>query len=414
MSAVNDPHSVINGSSKPARHPFEATREHATAEELRNEVTDEDGERSLSSLACLSLTCREWHGVCVPYLWEEVDIGSPSCETLVTFIREILPLYMTHIRSLFLTTYNVSQLLPCTKRGQPLANQDRRRLLVLAGAEVLAQAYTGEGITTDADAKDASRCSLQLFKIEVEAVSKEQLVYLSSLLDASPNLPYFAVVFQGGGELVDEPSPSQEGMTAFLPSLSQHSGIRTLSVQNFPAPFLPSRALSAPLVNLELGTCEYDYLTFPQFISFFTPLSSSLSVLKVNRITLDHPHRANLPPFTLPALRELYLDEGSYEVLSSSVLDLPRLGTISFAIFSREWLMMLLPFLPSAPILRKVTCEADMVWVDNYQEEEVLERAEKVYAVCEKSGIDCDRPKVELEENRLRYIPLEYWWSDSD
>ncbi|GAA5870960.1 hypothetical protein JCM1840_002739 [Sporobolomyces johnsonii] len=290
----------------------------------------------MSGMAALSLVNREFSEICFPYLWQDVDFEDRSAESILVFLREIIPRHAKHIKSLafgqsdeellddeptvFATARNVlgsdydarlKAVLDEAERFGGVSAQGitepmrkrRARSLVLAevvkhcpNVEILDfEGFQKTPISGNEDLDDFTEAVEQAYPVDhaLEAIKTHlgpkltDLTFLinddgvstegdvASLLSACPNLLRLELEC-----LAPSGAPAhREKLHEALLALDKLESL-TIVTGDFINDDFASRTISWPLKVLALAECED--LSFASFFSLIHQFSSTLEVLDLD------------------------------------------------------------------------------------------------------------------------------------
>ncbi|GAA5965220.1 hypothetical protein JCM21900_003388 [Sporobolomyces salmonicolor] len=290
----------------------------------------------MSGMAALSLVNREFSEMCFPYLWQDVDFEDRSAESILVFLREIIPRHARHIRSLafgqsdeellddeptvFATARNVlgsdydARLKAVLDEAERLGGVSaqgitepmrKRRARSLILAEVVkhcpnVQILDFEGfqktpISGNEELDDFTEAVEQAYPVDhaLEAIKTHlgpkltDLTFLinddgvstegdvASLLSACPNLLRLELEC-----IAPSGAPAhRERLHEALLALNKLESLNVV-IGDFINDDFASRTISWPLKVLALAECED--LSFPSFFSLIHQFSSTLEVLDLD------------------------------------------------------------------------------------------------------------------------------------
>ncbi|GAA5857857.1 hypothetical protein JCM8547_006007 [Rhodosporidiobolus lusitaniae] len=380
-----------------------------------------------TSIANLSLVSREWHALCAPYLWKDVDLVHHSCMSLLFFYSKICPRYGKHVRTLSLGAVLEDE--SSGRCGEPKAEQTRLFTKVVEDyrksmsnpneltPRIIKEAFmataisrcpaveavhigvlpsSGRSPALSALLKVAPAWPLKSLSLICDRSSTTHVRAFTTLLDKLPHLERLSLTLKKGG---NAPASALPRITRAVSSLTHLTSLSLVA----PATFFPLLDLQSPILHLEIRSSDPPKSTKP-FAPLFRALSPTLKTLRVHNIF--DPHTVNLAAsverLTLPAMEHLRLDMADFSpFLVPSLFHLPSLSFLSLEDWTETTALDLLPFIPSAPSLKTVFNPCPYISCDSWEDaDEIEDELCELSLLCSSRGIEVkDMPDVEsLEE----------------
>ncbi|GAA5857759.1 hypothetical protein JCM8547_005973 [Rhodosporidiobolus lusitaniae] len=378
-------------------------------------------------LNALSRVSKDFHELCVPYLWSEVNLVRHSCESILFFLDHILLRYHSTISSLILGYRDTDAILPLEATGLP--EQDLRHEAVLRAAErcaggkatgdypyrfkpesvrdVLLSAVVaacenlqtvdltrlplgGDRLPATVRTLVSTQRPLMTLRLSVSIDSDPHLARLPSLLHtSSDSLANLTLVFQPGERVFSARNPLVKELNA-LPFL------RSLSLFTMPPSCFSHLRPRAPLAKLELSFAgTISYLLVRPF--FDCGVAAGLHDLTVGSIALDERLvQPELSPVSLPLLRRLQVSSPLSPILSPALLSFPALEVLKVDNLTYPSLPNLLAFVnQSSSSFDRLECRQKSLVVKNEREkQQAEEQLEAVKRACRKKGVNARLPEV--------------------
>lgn len=404
-----------------------------------------DGEQQPTALGSLSLVSREWNRLCVGDLWrvrlaffgeeavlirfplQHVDLVKHSGESLLFFLRHLLPLHLSSIRSLQLGSVEAGNGALSSKNTESLSvaatfkrNLDLRRATkkwddsafshlplledvrdVLLTAVVRACEETLEGLSIvgfhgaderllriRASVPHLIECSsLATLHFSINASSEEQCRSFGRLLAIQHRpLRLLSLRFH------DTHDWDLRQLRHVVRALAKTEQLVNLSLDVAPACLLRALHFTSPIVELYLGLA--DSVSPEDLLDLFASAST------ITHLYLTAPSHSLFsflpsptPPISFPSLSHLSLDTQYSIFLKPAFFHLPALRSLTLDHLDPSALYRLITFLPSSSTLRRIT-------VTNSQELDIGTRWSQARAVQFELNVLvelCDKRAVEIE-----------------